>query len=80
MSEKELAANVARLHAKGIVDNLGGATLGGSTIADRYQALWSAAGYDVSASADALRHWVECAGYDDNGEFEVKISDTFLNG
>lgn len=69
MTERELAENICRVHARTLVDEAAGVTLGGADLAERHYALWK--DHDC---AQALRHWVEAAGYDQNGKFKYIIS------
>jgi len=77
MTERELAENICSCHARTIVDEAGGITLGGSALAERYAAMWH--GFDTSACELALRHWVSAAGYDLEGNFKYIISDHILD-
>ena len=77
MTERELAENICRCHAKTIVDEAGGITLGGIAFADRYAAMWH--GFNTEDCEQALRHLVEAAGYDREGNFKYIISDTIQN-
>ena len=74
MSERDLALYIAKAQAQSIVDEFDGISLGGLTIADKYFEKWSAAGYDVTEAADAIRHWVVSAGYDADGMFKIIMS------
>ena len=74
MTERDLALHVAKAQAPAIVDDFNGMTLGGSTIAEKYNEKWSAAGYDVTEAAEAIRHWVVSAGYGNDGKFQVIMS------
>ena len=74
MSERDLAKHVAMAQAQSIVDDFGGVSLGGNTIAEKYTEKWSAGGYDVTEAAEAIRHWVVSAGYDTDGKFKVIMS------
>lgn len=74
MTERELAENICRVHARTLVDEAGGITLGGDWLAERHYALWK--DFD---SAQALRHWVEAAGYDKEGNFKYIISNHIQN-
>lgn len=77
MTERELAENICRCHARTIVDEAGGITLGGAALADRYAAMWH--GFKTTDCEQALRHWVEAAGYDKEGNFKYIISNHILN-
>lgn len=77
MTERELAENICRCHARTIVDEAGGITLGGADLAERYAAMWH--GFDTADFEQALRHWVEAAGYDREGKFKYIISNHILN-
>ena len=74
MTERDLALCVAKAQAPAFVDEFDGVTLGGSTIAEKYNKKWSKAGYDVTEAAEAIRHWVVSAGYDNDGKFQVIMS------
>ena len=80
MDEKTLAYNTAKAHAQTIVDEMGGVTLGGATIADRFFEKWTAAGHRIGREYDALRHWLMAAGYDNDGRFTIIMSSHFING
>ena len=56
-----------------LVDEARGATLGGRTLAEKFQEKWGGS-YDVSECVEALRNWVVAAGYNDDGVFEVEYS------
>ena len=83
MNERQLAENICRVHAQTLVDSLGGATVGGAVLADKYaERLNGAGGYDAAMVAEcsmALRHWVLAAGYNDDGSFNYIISTSILN-
>lgn len=80
MSERELAYYTARAHAQTIVDKMGGVTIGGATLSDRFFEKWSAAGFNVDKEAASLRHWVLSAGYSQDGQFIIIYSNNFING
>lgn len=76
MEEKQLAENIMKQVGSSLV-NEEESLLPGSRIADRYLESLSKAGYDISRffdCADAIRHYVICAGYVD-GNFEFRISE-----
>lgn len=76
MEENQLAENIMKLAGSSLV-NKEESLLPGNTIADRYLERLSKAGYDISRffdCADAIRHYVICAGYVD-GNFEFRISE-----
>ena len=77
MTEKELAENICRCHARMLVDNAGGITLGGDGLAEEYAKIWH--GFNTFNCEQALRHWVESAGYDGEGNFKYIISNHILN-
>ena len=77
MSERELAENICRCHARTIVDIAGGVTLGGEGLAEIYAEMWH--GFDTNKCVMALHHWVDSAGYDENGEFKYIISNHIQN-
>ena len=56
-----------------IVDEAGGITLSGSILADKFREKWGGS-YDTAECEEALRHWVEAAGYDENGVLTVVYS------
>lgn len=76
MEEKQLAENIMKQAGSGLMGK-SEPLLPGSMIADRYLERLSKAGYDISRffdCADAIRHYVICAGYVD-GKFEFRISE-----
>ena len=81
MSERELAENTAKAWARLIVDEAGGATLGGKELGEKYFGKMIAAqGYNhrnLYRICDALTHWVDCAGYDKQGNFKIVLSSYF---
>lgn len=78
MSESKLAENICLCHAKTIVDQAGGITLGGQSLARGYADMW-AIGYDTHECEQALIHWVVSAGYDENGDFKFTLSNNKQN-
>ena len=83
MTEKELAYNISRIHAQSIVDSNGRGTMNGMTLGKKYaEWLYKAGGYNAMAIADAemaLCHWVSSVGYDQNGKFQIIISEFIQN-
>ncbi len=83
MTERDLAMNICNVHARTIVDDNGGVTLGGNTLAEKYAEVYNKAGgynpQEIESNTQALRHWVESAGYNADGKFEVKISNHIIN-
>lgn len=83
MTERELANNICACHAKTLVDEAGGITLGGYGLSEQYaNKLYRAGGFDpqmVYECATALKHWVSSAGYDREGNFKYIISNHILN-
>lgn len=78
MTERELAQNIMRVHGKHIFDDYScGVTIGGYEMAVGYIQYFN--GTAASENSAALSHWVESAGYDENGEFVYKLSDTIQN-
>ena len=77
MTERELAERICECHARTIVDEAAGVTLGGIALAERYAAMWH--GFNTTDCEMALRHWVEAAGYDRDGNFKYIISNHILN-
>lgn len=76
-NERELAENICRCHARTIVDEAGGITLGGVGMAEGFAAMWH--NVNTTECELALRHWVESAGYDSEGNFKYIISNHILN-
>ena len=84
MNEKELANKIANRVAKSIVDECGGITLGGSTLADKYaeRCYKECNGEDIMAitfKSMAISHWVACAGYNRKGEFQIIMNKSIKN-
>lgn len=81
MTERQLADNICRVHAKMLVDDNGGITVGGDGLAELYMNAFGVmtGSLQVYAYADAIRHWVESAGYDDDGKFKYIISNYIQN-
>ena len=83
MTERQLAENICRVHARSVVDSLGGITIGGASLGEAYAAqLNKAGGYDLKEVTEietALRHWVSSAGYDKNGKFHCVFASTIQN-
>lgn len=85
MMEKELAYHIANSGiVQKIVDDMGGVTLGGVTISERYlEMMYKSCPnqvIEISKNANALRHWVLYAGYNPTlGVFEVCISNSIQN-
>lgn len=77
MNERELAENICKCHARTIVDMCGGTTIGGITMAERYREMWH--NFDTWEAEQALRHWVDAAGYTKNGKFYYQLSNHILN-
>ena len=83
MSEKELAQTLMNATAKSIVDECGGITLSGATIADKYaERCYENGGAEIMAvcfRAAAITHWVACAGYNRKGEFQIIMNKSIQN-
>lgn len=81
MIEKRLAENISRVHAKDLVDTYyGGVTIGGSQLSEAYLKRFSKVDFaDAWECGMALRHWIESAGYDSNGKFQIVVSDHILS-
>lgn len=83
MTERQLAENICKVAARNLVDDNGGVSMGGISLAEAYaQRHYKAGGYDpkdVDECAAALRHWVEAAGYDENGNFQYIITKAIQN-
>lgn len=75
MDERQIAYNAMRCHARTIVDKEGMGTLGRYELANGFASLWHGR-FDVRKVMDAIINWVVCAGYDENGEFKVIMSDS----
>ena len=72
--EIKLAESICRCHAQTLVDENGGITIGGATLAELHFKKWQ-----DGTSAQALRHWVESAGYNERGNFEFVLSNNIMN-
>jgi len=82
MTEREIAENICRAMARNLVDENGGFSMGGTTLAEKYSERQFKAGYDIqmiAKHANALRHWVVAAGYDLDNSFRVVLSNNILN-
>ena len=83
MTERELAYNICRVSAQNIVDANGGISMGGITLGEKYAERRYRAGdsdvMDISECQMALRHWVSAVGYDNDGKFEIEMSDYIQN-
>ena len=81
VTERELAHALCAMHAHTLVDEAGEITIGGATLGDLYfqKFCGSMNIMRLSAHADALRHWVAAAGYNEDNEFEYIISNTIQN-
>lgn len=84
MTERELAKAIASSGmAKRIVDDLGGVTIGGETMAEKYMEMMYKSCpnrlMEIHRNAMALRHWIDAAGYSPNGDFEIIVSNTIQN-
>lgn len=77
-NEKQLAENICRCHARTIVDNADGVTLGGNALAEGYAAMWHG-NFDTYECEQALRHWVVAAGYRSDGTFGCVFADSIQN-
>lgn len=83
MSEKELAKYLMNATARSIVDECGGITLSGATLADKYaERCYENGGVEIMAvcfRASAIIHWVACAGYNRKGEFQIVMNKSIKN-
>ncbi len=83
MTERQLVENICRVHARSIVDDLGGITVGGITLGEEYaKKLHKAGGMDAREVGEiemALRHWVDAAGYDKDGKFVYVMASSIRN-
>jgi hypothetical protein len=79
MTERDLAYNICRCMASDIVDANGGVSMGGGSFSEAYANRRYKAGdknvADIAECAGALRHWVSSVGYDEDGKFEIIMSD-----
>ena len=81
ITERELAHALCASKAQILIDEAGQLTVSGMTLGDLYFMKYCN-GADlmrISAHADALRHWVVSAGYNNDNEFEYILSNTILN-
>lgn len=69
--------------AKSIVDECGGITLSGETLADKYaERCYKNGGIEIMAvcfRAAAIAHWVACAGYNIKGKFVIIMNKSIRN-
>ena len=83
MTERDLAEKVCNECAKAIVDEQGGISMGGISLAEAYaKREYRKGSYDVmqiGLVSQALRHWVSAVGYADNGEFQIVMSNYIQN-
>ena len=77
-NERDVADYVCGNHVQAIIDANNGITMGGLTIAeklvDAWQNIYLPQSMSVIIAADAVRHWVSSAGYNDKGKFVYTLS------
>lgn len=69
--------------AREFVDQNGGVTLGGLALADAYFKKYANSEtpiMELGQYADDIRHNVVCAGYNEDGIFDIILSTSYLNG
>lgn len=81
---KELAIRISRSFIiREIVDEMGGITLGGVTIGDKYFEKMICkrpqSFHAIVKESNSLRHWLQAAGYDEKGTFKIVIANTIQN-
>lgn len=84
MTEKELAERLANSKiAQDIVDEMGGITISGATLSEKYAERMYASCpndiLDIDKRIMAIRHWVVCVGYGKDDKFKVVISGYIRN-
>ena len=75
--EREVAEFACKTYIEDVVKEAGGATLGGLQLAVLYtQRMYKNGiqGESVRVAANAIAHWVTCAGYDENGNYMYRLS------
>lgn len=80
--ERRIAVHVCCKYVEDIIRDAGGATLGGNTLADKLTERFKAEEFDgpsLWVAADAVRHWVVCAGFTEDDEFIYELSGHRLN-
>lgn len=83
ITERDYAKRICEVAAQEIVDENGGITMGGIELGEQYANKLYKIGkhsvQDIYKYQQALRHWVDCVGYDSNGEFVIVLSNTIKN-
>ena len=82
ITERDYAKSICEVVAKEIVDENGGITMGGIELSERYAERLYKVGTSVEEvyrKQQALRHWVDCVGYNSDEEFVIVLSDTIRN-
>lgn len=84
MTEKELAWHLANSSVvRRIVDEMGGITIDGATLSEKYaEKMYNSCPnnvLEIDEKIMAIRHWVTCVGYENNGELKVVISGYIRN-
>lgn len=74
--EKAIAEYICATQGEGLLED--GVTVGGATLAERFEQKWHANGFSgasVWAGAAALRHWVASAGFDNSGKYTYHLNE-----
>lgn len=82
MTEKDLAEWLMADRGQIYVNKAGGGTIGAFQLVDLHQEHCFKMGKSVLATdveCQAIRHWIECAGYGKDGKFIYVLSNTIQN-
>ena len=82
MTEKDLAEWLMADRGQIYVDKAGGGIIGAFQLADLHQEHCFKMGKStlaVDVECQAIRHWVECAGYGSDGKFVYMLSNNIRN-
>lgn len=82
LTERDLAEWVMADRGQTYVDKAGGVTIGASQLAELHQEHCFKMGMTALATdveCQAIRHWVECAGYGSDGKFVYILSNNIQN-
>ena len=82
MTERDLAEWLMADRGQIYVDKAGGGTIGAFQLADFHQEHCFKMGKSTLATdveCQAIRHWVECAGYGSDGKFVYMLSSNIRN-
>lgn len=77
-SERDVADYVCKTFVEDIVNENNGLTLGGIAIADKLTEKWNTEyvpnNISIHVATTAVRNWLVCAGYDNEGRFTYELS------